>query len=86
MNGREPTRQSAARTLDDVVRDLQQLREDAGPVSYAELVRRIAELRRRRGLSDAAATPARSTVYNAFIAGRRRMDTSLLRDIVLALG
>lgn len=86
MNGRDSIRPSTVRALDDVVRDLKNLREDAGDVPYAEIVRRIAELRRRRGYSEAAAAPARSTVYNAFASGRRRMDTSLLRDIVLALG
>ena len=73
-------------SFDRIALDLQNLRHTAGPVSYAELVRRIAELRLRRGVRTAAATPARSTVYNSFKTGRARLDPELLRDIVLALG
>ncbi|GAA2189756.1 hypothetical protein GCM10009786_24190 [Leucobacter alluvii] len=75
-----------AESFDRIARDLRELREAAGPVSFAELVRRIADLRIGRGVSAAAAIPARSTVYNAFQSGRSRMDPALLRDIVLALG
>ncbi|MFD5226125.1 hypothetical protein ACFWHT_10950 [Microbacterium sp. NPDC058342] len=73
-------------SFDRIARDLQELREAAGHVSYAELVRRITDLRLRRGIPAAAAIPARSTVYNAFKTGRSRYDTELLRDIVVALG
>lgn len=72
-------------SLDRIALDLQDLREKAGPVSYAELVRRITELRLERGVRAAAAMPARSTVYNAFRTARSRMDPDLLRDIVMAL-
>ncbi|WP_261164510.1 hypothetical protein [Microbacterium sp. Marseille-Q6965] len=72
--------------FDEIARDLQTLREQAGPVSYAELVRRITERRLERGIRPAAAAPARSTVYNAFRTGRARLDADLLRDIVLCLG
>lgn len=73
-------------SFDRIALDLRNLRESAGEVSYAELVRRITALRLQRGIHTAAAIPARSTVYNAFKTGRARMDTGLLRDIVLALG
>lgn len=73
-------------SLDRIALDLQDLRENAGPVSYAELVRRITDLRLHRGVRAAAAAPARSTVYNAFRTARSRMDPELLRDIVVALG
>nr|WP_201470563.1 ECF transporter S component [Microbacterium hydrocarbonoxydans] len=73
-------------SLDRIALDLQKLRESTGPVSYAELVRRIADVRLGRGERPAAAMPARSTVYDAFRTGRSRMDPELLRDIVLALG
>lgn len=75
-----------ADSFDRIAVDLQTLREAAGHVSYAELVRRITALRTERGVRTAAAIPARSTVYNAFKTGRARLDSSLLRDIVLALG
>ncbi|MGW9020164.1 hypothetical protein ACWGOE_01615 [Leucobacter chromiiresistens] len=84
----EPSRapQLQPESFDRIARDLQALRLDAGPVSYAEIVRRIADQRVQRGVPAAAAIPARSTVYNAFTTGRARMDTELLRDIVIALG
>ncbi|TQL40748.1 energy-coupling factor transport system substrate-specific component [Leucobacter komagatae] len=77
---------SATETFDEIAADLQTLREQAGPVSYAEIVRRVTELRLARGVHEAAAAPPRSTVYNAFSEGRARLDTELVRDIVVALG
>ncbi|QIM15169.1 hypothetical protein G7067_00025 [Leucobacter insecticola] len=84
----DPSRvhQGQTETFDQIVLELQELRQTAGPISYAELVRRITEIRIARGVPAAAAIPARSTVYNAFQTGRARMDTELLRDIVVALG
>lgn len=78
--------QESQETFDQIARELQLLRESSGPVSYAELVRRITELRIQRGADPAASTPARSTVYDAFRPGRVRIDPALIRDIVLALG
>lgn len=75
-----------ADSFDRIACELQALRETAGHVSYAELVRRITALRLQRGVPAAAAAPARSTVYNAFQTGRVRLDAELLRDIVVALG
>ncbi|MDF2993785.1 MAG: hypothetical protein K0S37_4299 [Microbacterium sp.] len=79
-------RTSGEDSFDRIAADLQALRDEAGPVSYAELVRLITELRLDRGMSPAAAAPARSTVYNVFQPGRARMDPLLVRDIVCALG
>lgn len=73
-------------SFDRIAVDLQELRQAAGPVSYAELVRRISELRLERGVNSAASILPRSTVHYAFKGGRSRMDTELVRDIVLALG
>ena len=86
MHSSESSPQEQAESFDRIVHDLRALREHAGPVSYAELVRRITDLRINRGVSPAAAIPARSTVYYAFKTGRNRMDTALLREIVIALG
>lgn len=72
--------------LDRIAADLQVRRADAGSPSYAEIALRIARLREQRGGSDAHARPARTTVYDAFRPGRRRMDTALVLDIVRALG
>ena len=73
-------------SFDALAGDLQALREQAGPVSYAELARRITTQRLARGIAPAAAAPPRSTVYSAFRQGRARLDPDLLRDIVVALG
>lgn len=72
--------------LDDVARDLQRLREAAGAPSYAEVVNRITRQRLARGVPDASARPARTTVYDAFRVGRRRLDVTLVLDIAEALG
>jgi len=72
--------------FDRIADDLQVRRTDAGSPSYAEIALRIGRLREERGGPDAAARPARTTVYDAFRTGRRRMDTALVLDIVRALG
>lgn len=86
MHSSESSPQEQAESFDRIVHDLRALREQAGPVPYAELVRRITDQRLSRGVSQVAAIPARSTVYYAFKTGRNRMDTALLREIVIALG
>ncbi|WP_313356324.1 hypothetical protein [Microbacterium sp.] len=72
-------------SFDRIAADLLALKE-ATPISYAEIGRRIGEQRIDRGVADAAAFPPRSTVYDAFRAGRTRIDPVLLHDIVTALG
>lgn len=73
-------------TFDQIAGDLQARRAAAGSPSYAEIALRIARLRELRGGADAHSRPARTTVYDAFREGRRRMDTALVLDIVRALG
>lgn len=73
-------------TFDQIAGDLQARRAAAGSPSYAEIALRIAKLRELRGGPDAQSRPARTTVYDAFREGRRRMDTALVLDIVRALG
>jgi len=75
-----------AAPFDDLADALQELRVDAGRVSYAEIAARITERRVADGDSPAAARVARSTVYDAFQRGRRRLNADLVREIVLALG
>ncbi|GAB2630303.1 hypothetical protein GCM10027270_18000 [Nocardioides ginkgobilobae] len=72
--------------FDRIAEDLQARRTDAGMPSYAEIALRIGRLREERGGPDATARPARTTVYDAFRTGRRRLDTALVLDIVRALG
>lgn len=72
-------------SLDSIASDLLALKE-ANPVSYAEIGRRIGQRRIDRGIPSTAAYPPRSTIYDAFRAGRTWIDPALLRDIVNALG
>lgn len=85
----EPNREAetaASGTLDDLVLDLRALRISAGAVTYDELVARIVEARIAAGRAPHAARLARSTVYDAFRTGRKRINPSLLVEIVRALG
>lgn len=73
-------------SFDELARDLQRLRLESGAVSYSDLAVRITRLRESRGMSLAAATVARSSVYDVFRPGRKRVNAELVGDIVLALG
>jgi len=75
-----------AETFDSLAAELQDLRARVGAPSYAEIARRVAERRRAEGAPEAAATPPRTTVYDVFRAGRSRMNSELVGEIVLALG
>ena len=70
---------SAPRTLDELCLGLGRMRVEAGSPSYAEIARRIGQLR-------AGAEPAKVTVYDCFRPGRRRVDDGLIGDIVRVLG
>lgn len=74
------------RTLDDLARDLRTLREEAGSPSYADIALGVARVRQARGIPEAEARPGRTTVYDVFRDGRRRIDVDLVVDIVRALG
>ncbi|MBO2989487.1 hypothetical protein [Leucobacter tardus] len=76
----------AAVTFDDIAAELRALRAQRGETSFAEISRRISVDRSADGVSEAAATPPRSTVYHAFRDGRARMDAALIREIAIALG
>ncbi len=86
--GAAPPAADAAATarLDALAEDLRRLRLDAGDVSYAEIAARIAARRVSEGRDPGAARIARSTVFDAFQTGRRRINPSLVQEIVLALG
>lgn len=71
--------------LDRLALDLQELRGRAGDPSYAEIVARIGQQRRAAG-APAQSRPGRTTVYDAFRTGRRRVDVALVLEIVRALG
>ncbi|MCR2824955.1 helix-turn-helix domain-containing protein [Microbacterium sp. zg.Y909] len=72
--------------MDRFVADFQLLRLTAGDISYAQIAERVRRLREARGMSEAAAYVGRSTVYDAFRAGRRRINARLVADIATVLG
>ncbi|WP_250445371.1 tetratricopeptide repeat protein, partial [Actinotalea sp. C106] len=71
---------------DAVAAELAVLRQRAGAPSFTEIARRVGDLRSSRGPTTHAARPARSTVYDCFRTGRRRLDQELVRDVLLVLG
>ncbi|GAA1954220.1 helix-turn-helix domain-containing protein [Microbacterium aquimaris] len=73
-------------SLDDLVSDLQRLRLESGDISYSQIAERVRSLREERGDPPAAAFVGRSTIYDAFRPGRRRMNPSLVADIAAVLG
>lgn len=77
---------AATARLDALAQDLRRLRLDAGDLSYAEIAARIAARRMAEGSDEGAARIARSTVFDVFQTGRRRVNPALVREIVLALG
>lgn len=71
--------------LDSVAAELQELRLARGEPSYAEIAARIARVRTARGIPEARARVGRTTVYDVFRTGRKRLDLDLVLDIVRAL-
>ena len=76
----------ASAPLDQLVAELQRRRADAGSPSYAEIAGRVEAGRRERGLGDFEARVSRSTVYDLFRIGRRRIDVGLFVEVLRALG
>lgn len=72
--------------LDDLVRELRAVREDAGQPSFGDIALGVSRVRRERGLTIEQARVGRTTVYDAFRLGRSRLDAELVADIVRALG
>lgn len=86
MHLRDPRRPAPGASLDELALALQELRAEAGHPSYAEIALRIARQRESRGVPREEARPGRTTVYDAFRTGRRRIDSELVVEIVRALG
>ncbi|WP_156760321.1 tetratricopeptide repeat protein [Microbacterium karelineae] len=74
------------KTLDDIARQLREWRIRAGSPSYADLARRVGELRGGRPGATWQGAPGRVTVYDCFREGRTRIDVELASDIAEALG
>ncbi|WP_129590475.1 hypothetical protein [Cryobacterium aureum] len=86
MNPELERAQGSSAPLDRLVEDLQRLRNTAGDVSYAEIAALITRGSEAQGITPAAARGARSSVFDAFRTGRRRINAVLVEEIVLALG
>lgn len=72
--------------FDRLAADLRSMRRAAGDPSFAEIARRIAAARAARGVPEYERRVARSTLYDCFRDGRRRMDPDAVMEIALALG
>jgi energy-coupling factor transport system substrate-specific component len=73
-------------TCDDVAASLRALRASAGQPSFGEIATRIGHARTAAGMAAEAARPGRTTIYDVFRDGRRRVDAKLINEIVRALG
>lgn len=72
--------------LDTIAADLRALRTAAGEPSYAQIGRLVAARRARRGIPDHERRIPRTTLYNCFRDGRRRIDVDAVTEIAVALG
>lgn len=84
--GDQGPRSADRETLDELTAALRGLRAEAGYPSFSDIVLAIARQREARGIPREAARPGRTTVYDAFQPGRRRIDPRLVGEIVRALG
>lgn len=71
---------------DELVRQLLDLRVDAGSPSFGDIAAGVSRLRRERGQSAERSRVGRTTVYDVFRMGRQRLDADLVGDIARALG
>ncbi len=80
------TKESSRESYDDFASALQRLRLEAGPISYTELADRITQNRESQGMTPAMARVAKSSVYDVFRPGRKRVNPELVEEITRALG
>ncbi|MEI2712574.1 MAG: ECF transporter S component [Nocardioides sp.] len=73
-------------SIDELVEALQEMRASRNYPSYADIAAEVGRIRVGRGTPSERARVARTTVYDAFRTGRRRLDSTLVADIVRALG
>lgn len=71
---------------DRIAAELRRLRDEVGNPSFAEVARRVTATRVATGATPEAARIARTTIYDAFRDGRKRIDLDLHREIAAALG
>ena len=73
-------------TWDELAAQLMRWRRAAGEPSFTEIAQRIGRQRQDAGVPPAAARVGRTTVYDTFRTGRRRVNLELVREIATALG
>src|SRR3954452_12827353 len=73
-----------ARTVDDLVQRLRQLKVWAGNPSYEQITGRVAAEWTAVG-RPAAEVPGKTTIVDCFRAGRRRLNADLVAAVVSAL-
>lgn len=74
-------------TFDELAADLRRLKHEAvGTPSFTEIAARITSAREAQGLTPEQARMPRSSVYDVFRPGRKRINSGLVAEIVLALG
>lgn len=72
--------------LDAIAAELSLMRAAAGKPSFAAIGRSVAKLRADRGAPPSEQRIARSTLYDCFRPGRRRVDYEAVIEIAVALG
>lgn len=72
--------------LDAIAAELSRMRAAAGQPSFAAIGRAVAQLRAARGAPPSEQRIARSTLYDCFRPGRRRVDHEAVIEIAMALG
>ena len=72
--------------LDTIAADLRSLRAAAGEPSYTEITRLITAARATRGVPEHERRVPRSTLYDCFRDGRRRMSSDVVTEIAVVLG
>src|SRR5690625_3164008 len=72
--------------LDAIAAELARMRAAAGQPSFAAIGRAVAQLRAARGAPPSEQRIARSTLYDCFRPGRRRVDHEAVIEIAMALG
>ncbi|UDY22798.1 hypothetical protein [Nocardioides sp. Kera G14] len=87
MDASQPSATKAGTSRWDPLKEaLQAYRQRVGGPSYALIAERVAAAREERGIDPHAARIARTTVFDAFKTGQKRVNLPLLREIAAALG
>ncbi|UDY24349.1 hypothetical protein [Nocardioides sp. Kera G14] len=72
--------------MDGLILSLRERRAEAGTPSYADIAARVMADRQARGIPEYEARIARTTVYDLFRVGRKRIDADLVAEVVRSLG